>query len=322
MLGTLKLTGSELAYNDPKVSNQPLRQFFNWTTGLCVSVINAKGDPFTIQPGATTTLFSGLRTISADGTTQWTLALNPTAPTLYRVTNTGGTAPALRADRGVSLTGTLTITVNANQTATFVAGSSVFGTVQIGDTLFIPGLTTGDSAGPFNALNEGFWTILSTNGTTTLQVARPGAFSAYGQVVTVAPSNIDIFGSAGVQVGDGVSVSAGFAAPVLGHYTVVAVTPTWFEFTSTGALPILAVATPGANGIQFYGSAKRWVKVYADQALTIQLNGSSGTSNSITPWQAGDPTQLGSFEQTGLVWQVVVINNSPVVCNLLQLSVE
>lgn len=323
MQGTLTIITQTLGYSDPDLTganNDPKKKNVDWGNQITVTAKNISNQPYSVDPGASLTLYNNARTITADATTQWTLALSTLSSNRYRFTVSGGTAAGLRTDRSLAMsTKSVTVTVNANQTATFAATATTFSAVQVGDTLWIPGTTTGDTAGPFDPTNEGAWTVLSVAGDgSNFQASRgTNTFSGLSQTVTVtANAQFDVFSGAGVQIGDGVYVSAGFSSVVQRGYTVVQVTPTWFEVTSTATLPVSAIATPGATGIQFYQTAKRYIEIWADQECVVRLNGDTTDNNKVSPWQAGDITQAGSFAKAGIAWQAVVVNKSTATLNI------
>src|SRR6185436_2526952 len=154
MNATFNITTRSLAFSDPNGNgNDPQKRNVDWNSSISIAVNNPTSVPYTIAPGASLTLFDGSRAISADGTTQWTLSLSTLASDRYRFTNTAGTAPALRVDRNLTLnTVSVTVTANANQTATFTGTAGNFSAVQVGDTVFLPGPQTGDSATVFSVL--------------------------------------------------------------------------------------------------------------------------------------------------------------------------
>jgi len=326
MDGTLSLVTRTLGFSDANnVGNDPQKRNVDWRSSLSVSAKNIASVPYTIAPGASLTLFDGTRTIAADDTTEWELTLSPLSGNRYRFTWDGtGTAPQLRNDRQANVTA-VTVTVNANQTATFTATAGNFGFAADGDTLFIPGQVTGDGASVFNPLNQGQWVILSHSGSTVLNVARlPGTqFQAFGEAVTPASASaMLVYSAAGVQIGDGVSVNAGFSLAVQRGYTVEQVTPTWFEVTSTASLPVDATAVPLTNGIQFFSAAKRYVELWGDQEAVVRFNGATDDTNKISPWQAGDVTQMGLHAHAGLSWSAVVVNKSTSPLNLTAITAE
>lgn len=327
MDATLVLASLTQAYSDTPHTATPAMKSVDWASQVAVAVANAKTDPYKLAPGDTLSVFNGVRSTAVDGTTQFSLALSTLSSNRYRFTATAGTAPAFRTDRGLALaTQSVTVTVNSNQTATVSANASAFSAVQVGDLVLIPGPSTGDAATVFNALNEGAWSVLSvaTDGS-SVQVTRLAdvSFAAVTETVTVgANSQLVAFSAAGVQVGDQVNISAGFSASVQKSYTVAAVTPSWFEIVSTAALPVSAVATPGAAGIQFYSAAKRYIRILADQECIPRLNGDTGNSNRVSPWTPGDRALMGEFVKVGPTWSLTVQNASQSVMNLVVVSAE
>jgi hypothetical protein len=328
MDGTLSLTNSTLAYADVGVTSNPTKKYVDWSVERRYSVRNPKSNPFTIDPGATTTLFSGLRTVAIDGTTEFRLNLSTLAATRYRFTWDGvGTNPILRTARTLALaTRAVTVTLNGNNTVTMAANAGDFNNLVAGDTLFIPDTTTGDAAAPFNPINTGYWVVLAVvNAGASVQLARPAGagFIAYAETVTVASNpQVLAYSAAGVQVGDSVNVSAGFAAAVWGTYSVVAVTSLWFEVIATLPLPSGVTALPGAAGLQFYTNAKRYVRIEADQPCVIRYNGDTGNTNQVAPWAVADPDNTGWTEKCGPCWTAVVVNLSSSPLNLLFISAE
>ena len=107
-------------------NNNPLKQNFNWTVQINGDVITSpESKPYQVSPGVTQNLFSGTRSLSLDGTTGLDLTLNPILPGVYRLTWTAGAAPVFRTDRALALsTEVVTVTVNNNATASFLASSS------------------------------------------------------------------------------------------------------------------------------------------------------------------------------------------------------
>lgn len=315
MDATLKLSDLTLAFGDRSTATSPQKKFFDWQVDATVSVSNPKSEPYSVPAGQSLLLFSGVRTILADVTTEWMISLSSLASDRYRFTNSAGTAPGLRTARAVDLDAQTAVwTSNANLTATLVSDVGSFSVAQVDDILFVPGTSTGDVAGPFSSSNEGYWIIMSisANGS-TVQLGRPTgtAFTAATETAALTdPDQIQVFSSAGVQVGDGVTVSAGFATAVLKSYNVVAVNPYWFEVVSTSPLPVAATAIPGVSGIQFYSSAKCYVEMYADQECVLRLNGDTSDANRISPWQAGDINQLGRYVKSGPAWSATVVNKS------------
>lgn len=331
MNGTLSVNDSALAYADVGANSNPKKRYFDWSIQRSYQVANPKSLPYTVDPGATFTLFSGTRATSLDNTTEFQLTASAIvgATNRYRFTwDTVGTAPVFRTDRNLTPNGhTMTMTANANQTETMTSSTvGDFAAVQVGDWVFLPDPSTGDAASPFSPLNTGYWTVLSKDGTsTTLQLARlPGvAFSGTTEVVAVT-SNTQVwaFSAAGVQVGDSVSVSAGFSPAVFGTYAVVAVTSKWFEVIATQPLPVTQTAVPGTTGMQFYNVAKRWFKVEYDQVCVLRINGDTTNNNTCGPWSPADGDNTGWHEKVGPTWSLVVVNLTQVPLNVVLMTAE
>lgn len=329
MDGTLNLTQNVLAFGDVGKTNNPAKKYVDWSVSRSYPVRNPKSDPYTIDPGASVQLFSGTRTTSVDGTTEFLLTLSSLSSSRYRFAwDSVGTAPGLRTDRALATVGhTITLTANANSTLTMTSSTvGDFAAVVVGDTVHLPGVSTGDSASVFSELNVGDWVVLSKDGTsTTLQLARPSGSPFVGlseAQVVAANAQVQAYSAAGVQVGDKVTISAGFPTAVQGTFTVVAVTSNLFEVEATQPLPFNVTGTPGAAGMTFYAGAKRYVRFEADQECVIRLNGDVGNSNRMSPWEAADPDQTAFMEKVGPCWQVVVVNLSSAPLNLLFISAE
>jgi hypothetical protein len=326
-MSALTLILKALSFNDDAANSNPTQKPIDWSRTLSsIPVENAGTLPVPVEPGATVTVFNGSRTTLIDNTTQFSLALSPSDGNRYRITWTGGTAPGFRTDRNVATSGTaLTFTVNANQTTTVTAASGTpFSSVQVGDTVFIPGVSTGDAASPFNALNEGYWNVLSVSGATvTLSRLAGEVFAGFAQVVTPsANSYFQAFSSTGVQVGDTVEISNGFSASAQHAYDLVAVNPAWIEFQSTAPLGAQTGISPTAAGLVIYTAAKRYVYVETDQEVVLRMNGDAGNSCRLEPIIPGDKKFVGVFMKLGHVWRLDVVSRSSARANCVVLSAE
>jgi hypothetical protein len=258
-------------------------------------------------------MFDGTRTTSIDGTTQFQVTLNPMDPSLYRFTWVSGALPVFRVARATNLSGTqVTVTTAANGSATFsVSSGTPFSGVQSGDIVFIPGISTGDPASPFSDINTGYWEVLGASGT-ALQATRLAGQQFVGineQVTVTDAAQFQIFSSTGVQVGDKVEISSGFAIATRKTYEVVAVNPKWVEVVSTSPLA-LETAAPGMGGMSFYTSSKRFVRVEVDQEALVRMNGDTGSSQRLSPVIPGDSLQTAWFEKFGPAWSLVIVNRS------------
>lgn len=295
------------------------------------SVLGTNSQVFQVQPSATLSLFNGTRSITADSSTAWSLSLVTIAmSTFYRLTWTGGTNPTLRTDRALALSGEpVTVAVNTNGTVTFTipgASSNTFAAVQVGDTVFIPGPVTGDSASVFNTLNQGFWVVLSQSTYSLTCIPPPGTlFQAVAEVQTPGSNTafVAFSSTSGVQVGDNMDLSAGFSTPLIQTFgPLTAVTSTWVEFASTQALPLQTAITPGATGIVFYSQGKRLVFLECDQQAAVQANGDTGQTQRLSPILGpdADGNFVAAYLKVGPCWSLSIVNRSAVVMNVTLIS--
>lgn len=312
-----------VAYDDANSNSNPQLRFFDWRRSVQNTLVdNPLETRYTIPPNTSQVLFSGNRITAIDSTTTFQLALNAVNNGLYRVTATSGTAPSFRTDRGLNLTGdTVSISVNNNSTANVTVTTNNFANVQVGDNVFIPSTLTGDSSlnSPFNVGNGGYWTVISkASGLTpkTITIIRLAGASFSGVTETVTPTSAGqfvAFSSSGVQSGDTLEISSGFSPVTQSTFKIVNVTPTWVEFASTLNLPLESGIQPGATGMVFYVSNKKYLRVEANYEVAIRLNTDVGTTNQnnrIVPRVVGTKDGIGWFETWGTVWALEIQNRS------------
>ena len=328
-VASLDLYSLTLAAGDSVASNSPNLKFVEWKRAQrAIPVRNPKSEGFEVGPGVEAVLFDGSRALAIDGTTAFDIALSPLAPDRYRISFTGGTDPAFRTDRGLNLTGvTLTLTEQANGSLLVAAGAGTpFAALQAGDEVFIPGLLTGDASSPFNAVNQGQWSVLGIGSAgANVTLVRPNGQEAQGFSESVTPASAGQllgYSSSGVQIGDGVDISAGFSLGTRRSYSVVAVTSKWIEVQCSQPLLAETGVLPGAAGFKAYSSAKRYVRLEADQECSVRANGDTSDFNRVGPWTPGDPEQIGEYVRTGPTWTLRVFNRSTQLLNLTLISAE
>jgi hypothetical protein len=304
-------------YDDATATNNPQQRFIDWKRNvLSISVTNPSMSRVKLLPGQTLNIFTGAQATSIDNTSLFSIALNPYLTSTYRITNTSGTAPVFRTARTVAVSGVLvTIAINNNATATFTAGSAIFGAVQTGDTLFLPTTLTGDASllSPFSVVNGGLWTIIGVSTTQLTAVRQTGvAFSGVAEAQTpITDTQFQVFSSDLVQVGSTVEISSGFSAVTRKAYVITAVTPSWIEFISTSALPLETGVAPTATGLVIYSKTKRFLRVEVDQQAVLRLNGDTGSSLRLDTITSSIGSQVGWFEKgPGPCWQLDVVNRS------------
>ncbi|MHA1860985.1 MAG: hypothetical protein ACTSVM_01635 [Candidatus Ranarchaeia archaeon] len=318
----LNLITNLLAY-DPinGETNNPQQRIADWKRQfLNLPISNPKSDNVSIEPSETRSIFSGIRTTSLDGTTAFDVSLLANQTSTYRFAHSAGTAPGFRTARALSTDATseITVTVNNNATAELEAtGGTIasFAAVTVGDVLRISGATTGDVDGPFNDLNEGYWTVLSATAT-KLTCKRPLAEgfsgSAESSILLGADfaTNFIVYSANGVQVGDSVEISAGFSSVTQKTFVVSQVTPLFFEVVSVEPLPLETAIVPGVAGMVFYTEAKRVIYLETDRNAEVRLNGASGSEVRMSPFISGDETKVAVYLQVGLVYSLEVVNRS------------
>jgi hypothetical protein len=319
MSAILSLYSLTLAHGDAVPNNNPSLRFVDWKRAhKGVSVENPRIEAIALPPGAEKLVFNGVRTTDIDGTTA--LDLEPIAANRYRLTHSAGTDPGFRVDRGLDLTGVqISFLAQANGSILATAGAGFpFLDLQVGDGVYV-----GPGSG-FDAMNQGFWTVLGSDGSgVEVVLVRDGDFLGLSEVATPsAPGQILGYSQAGVQVGDKLNLSAGFAATAQKTYEVLEVTSNWVTIFSSTPLATQTGVTPGAAGMQFYTGSKRFLRIEADQETVLKLNGDTGSLLRLSPWQAGDPEQVAEFTKVGPTWSLTVVNRSAQTLNLTVISAE
>ncbi len=317
-----------LAYDDlPPTSNPTKKRIDRRNTVSNAPIENGGTLPAPLDPGGSVTLFDGTRTLGINGSTAFDLALSEIDSSVYRMTWTGaGADPGFRTDRAISTDGIqLTLELQSNLSLKVTAGSGTpFTGVVAGDVVFVPGTSTGDPASPFNSLNEGYWTVLSATSTVLTLARDPSAvFSGVSEVVTPDDdSQFQAFASTGVQVGDTIDISAGFATAAQRSFELTAVNPMWVEFRSTAPLGEEEAIVPGSSGVAIYTAAKRFVLIETDQEIVVRFNNDTSNNNRVEPLLAGDDGIPGSQHKFGTVWKLVIVNRSSVRANVVVSSAE
>lgn len=317
MTTKLNLTIKILGFADEKDSNNPRLKYADWSRhvgGIAIGDEMDGGKTHTIEAGGSKNFFDGSRSTTIDGTTAFSVALSPLDPSRYRFTYTAGTSPGFRSPRSLTPNGMdLTFEMNANATLSVTSSASLFAAVQVADIVFIPNTSTGDAANVISAANSGYWQVLNVVSNTEIELVRFAGedFSAQNETVTMTSnSQFVAYGSTGVQVGDYVDVTSGFSTAARKVFRVEAVTDTFFEVISTTALPAQTGIIPGATGLKFYTSAKRFVYFECDQDCVVRANGDTGDTQRVSPIEPGDPNRPGPYLKWGPTWSLTIVNKS------------
>lgn len=311
------------AYSDAQPSNNPGMSNFKWNRDLnSIFVNNPTNLAASIAPGETRNLFSGLRTLTQDNTTEYSIDLKPLSTNTYVLSWATGAMPRFRLPRSTEADTTTQVTVVVNgPVVTFTStGGTMFdliaGSCIVGDYVSI--------AGPFNPLNQGTFKIIAL--TTTSFTVEILTGTNEGPITLVAISDIQIFGAAGVQVDDTLVISGGFSPATQGSYDVTAVYANSLEFFSSSLLPIESSILTEA--ITIYSDAKSLIYLESDSNLHVILNGMD--IGQIEPFviasasQPSFPAKIvpGIFMLKSTVWSLSVTNNGINSANMYFAAVE
>ena len=311
---THNLQLNSIAFADTTISNNP--QIRNWDLGfklLGQPVDNPRSENFNISPGTSKNVFDGSRSTALDGTSAFDISQPyPAYPGTYRFTNSGGTNPAFRTNRllGADVTTQITVTVNGPIMTLTQSGGTAINTssVAIGDILNI-----GPGAG-LSFPNQGQWTIIAKTSTSlTVQNLNGVAETA----IILDPTQFIAFSNGGnnsnqTQIGDKVIIGAGFSQVTCGTYIISNITPSYFEIATSypNGLPIESGVIPGVAGLVFYGAAKQFVLVAAQQKCSVQVNADSSDNNLVEPVEIDNPERPGLFIKQGTVYSLTIHNLS------------
>jgi hypothetical protein len=225
------------AYDDNRPSNAPSRNPIKWARDMQgLSVNNPSSADYAIDPGTTQLLFSGMRTLLQDGTTEYSLALAPNQTSIYALTWDGGTAPNFRTPRTTGADATTQITTSVNgPVETFTSSTGT----QASFTGMIAGMTTPVTITATNIGLSGNSVVLTADGTSSIntlianwntanpsnlisltsgdgtQIPAAGSFASYTGTpagttlpITLTANTIGAVGNSIALTGDGVSTVA------------------------------------------------------------------------------------------------------------------
>lgn len=292
------------SFSDSNPSNNPSLSNVKWDreiNGLPVS--NPSSQAYSLAPGETKQLFNGVRTLSLDNTSQFSLDLVPLSSNNYQLSWVGGTNPVFRTARapGADATTQVSVTING-PLATFASTAGtpfalISGGVVVGDYVRIGNL--------FNQLNQGEFKIVSLTATSFTVVNELGTAEGPITLGSGFASQVQIYSAQGVQVGDTLVISGGFSPVSQGSYKVTAVSASWIQFYSTDVLP--QEDNIATQALAVYSAAKQLVYLEADQPCSVSINGSQ--SASIRPIVINNSVSPGVFLNTASIWSMSVTNN-------------
>lgn len=320
-MGALKTLIFLQAYEDASCYNSrtsPQRNNFKWTREINdESISNALSETFQIPAGVTQSLFSGSRTLTQDGTTQYSIALVPFNTSLYQLTNSGGTAAGFRILRTIGTDSTSQVTTSINGpilTYTFTGGTlPSLSSVVPGDNVLI-----GSDFNPLNQGTTGIWQIISTT-SNSFSVVNPNGY-VEGPITLGSgfANQLRIFSGSGVQIGDTLVISSGFSPVSLNAYTITLVTDYYVQFSYAGSLP---AEGPITTEVAVYSMAKSMIYMEADQNVELFINGAD-SGPIINPPVSNGKALPGLFLLNSTVWSLSISNNSINNANVTLLSTE
>lgn len=233
--------------SDANSSNNPSLSNFKWSRNLNSILVNdSESLSFSLAPGETKSIFSGVRTLAQDNTTQYSISLVPGTSNIYKLAWSGGTAPAFRTKRSPGADATTAVNVTQNgPLLTFSSAPSTFASFS-GQ---VAGMTTNIVITADNAGSGGNSVALTFDGSTSINaaisawnIANPSntitLTSGDGSQIPNNLEEIDLSGgitrtqfnliSGGVQVGDQVLVGNLFNPMNQGIWKILAVSSTSF----------------------------------------------------------------------------------------------
>jgi hypothetical protein len=302
----------------PSSSNAPKQSNFRWTRELTnESISSALSETFQIAPGQTQSLFSGVRTLSQDNTTNYSIALAPLQTNIYQLTYNSGTAPAFRTLRVIGTDATSQVTTSINGpilTYTFTGGTlPSLASVQPGDDVLI--------GSNFNLQNQGLtgiWQIISVTSNSFSVVNPTGIVEGPITLGSGFANQVRIFSAAGVQIGDTLAITGGFSPVSRNSYQVTLVTDYWLQFSYAGSLPSEG---PINTEVTVYTMNKTMVYLESDQPVELLLNGAVSGPIVVPVVSNGVPFP-GMFLLNSNIYSLSVINNSINQANITLLSAE
>jgi hypothetical protein len=292
------------SYKDVNPTNNPSMSHFKWTReqqGL--SSEKPISQELSLAPSENKTIFDGSRILNHDNTTVYSLSKKPLVSNTYVLSWESGTAPDFRTARTSGADATTEITLSKN--GSLVVLESTDGTPL---NLIAGGVTVGDliSLGSdFNIANQGVFKVLSV-ATTSLSFENVNAAPETLVLGANFASDIEIFGSSGVQVGDTMKISGGFSPVSRESFEITAVYSDRIEFFSSKTLPEeLLVLT---DDINIYSAAKKFIYIESSDRLILTINGTSQVT--VEPFVEVSGNKPGMYFQKSTIWSLACNNDS------------
>lgn len=310
-MSKLNLITSIQIYQDASPTNNPLQSTANWTNSAQgVEVSEPETRTLKVASQQSEVLFSGVVSTDNDNTTTFDLTKKPSVSNTYILSHNSNTAPNFRQDREISLGLDTEFTLSktgALLTFTWSDGQQPdFTGLQFGDEVLIQG--------PFDISNRGTFKLLaSTPSSFTVE-----NYAGVAEVVTVqSVSDILIFSSLGVQIGQKVKLGASFAGYSQGVYEITSVKPNELEFNTSKFLPEeLNVQAE----IVVYKNSKAFVYIEYDKQCSLTINGVE--RKNLKPFQVGVKKANGIVMEVSDMYEATIKNESLETLSVLVISAE
>lgn len=268
------------AYSDVFPSNTPNMSNFKWNRDLnSIFVNNPTNLAAQVAPGTTLPLFSGMRTLLQDMTTQYSIALAPSQTSIYQLTNVGGTAPNFRTPRTTGADATTQVNVAVNgPIVTFTSSPGTYAKF----TGMIPGMILPVTLTANNIGSAGNSIVLPGDGTSSITTL----ISTWN---TANPSNqVTLTSGNGTQIPDA-GTYATFSGIPLGCSTSVLITA---NVLGTNA-NLISLTGDGTSSISALIAA--WNAANLTNQITLTSgNGTQIPAGGIHAYYTGQPAGLTS----------------------------
>lgn len=314
MSNKLNILLSINAYEDENPINNASKNNFKWTQDLQgISISEPESNSIKLPAGQSKVLFSGSALLSDDNTTTYDLTLKPSTSNTYIILHNTGTAPQFRTPRAISADATTQVTVSKNgPLLTFTATSGTvwsMASVLVGDEVRLGGV--------FNVSNQGKHKIVGkTSNSFTVDLASGVAEGPITLGLTFS-TQVQIYSSTGVQVGDKLDIKSSFSTVSYGTYEVTDVASNYIEIFSSKSLPAeLGILTQ----LSIYTSQKKFVYIESDKKVSIKINGIM--SNTIEPIQFGTKQKSGMFLSNSSIYSLEIENTTLESANIFYVSAE
>lgn len=306
-------------YSDLNASNSPSLNNVNWCRDMQgIDITDPVSTSIKLPAGESAILFSGNVTSSDDATTTWDIALKSGTSNTYVISHNAGTAPDFRTPRteGSDATTQVTVTKNAKLLTFSSTGGTAFnliaGGVQVGDIARI-----GSS---FNVANQGTYKILAVTATSFTVENESGLAESSITLGASFADEINIYSSAGVQIGDKINIIDGFSSVTHGTFEISDVSHDYLEFESVSSLPEETGISNSPAAFLIYRDLKQFLYIESDQKLEITLN----SSNTVTlnTMNSGIEKKNGVFMNSGSIYSATIENKSQNIASVFYISAE